>query len=368
MRILIKEHERGLYFKDGNYQGVLHPGKHFRMPFSQSAVKVLDVTRPFQVAGYDIDIFLKDPELCTELAVVDVADKEVAFHFVDNKFIEVFGTGKYAFWQGLKQHTFTVIDTSNPDIAENIDRDILAKPQLRAYSALYDIDPYMKGILFFNNRIQRVLEPGRHYFWLGANKVDIVKVDMRKREIEINGQEIMTEDKVPLRLNFVCQYRVTDAVKVVMDVKDYEQQIYILLQLILREYIGTLKLDDLLRMRQEIAVYVLNALKAKEADYGAEFLYAGVKDIILPGEIKEILNTVLIAERKALANVITRREETASTRSLLNTAKLMDENQTLYRLKELEYLEKICDRVGNISLSGGGGLFEQLNSLLTAKR
>jgi hypothetical protein len=108
-------------------------------------------------------------------------------------------------------------------------------------------------------------------------------------------------------------------------------------------------------------------LKDKEQDYGAEFLFAGVKDIILPGEIKDILNTVLIAEKKALANVITRREETASTRSLLNTAKLMDENHTLYRLKELEFMEKICDNIGNISLNGGG-LLEQLNSLLTIRK
>ncbi len=108
-------------------------------------------------------------------------------------------------------------------------------------------------------------------------------------------------------------------------------------------------------------------MKEKGCGFGIEFLYAGLKDIILPGDIKEILNTVLIAEKKAQANVITRREEIASTRSLLNTAKLMEENQTLYRLKELEFLEKICDKIGNVSLMGGGSLIEQLNALLSSK-
>jgi shikimate kinase len=93
-----------------------------------------------------------------------------------------------------------------------------------------------------------------------------------------------------------------------------------------------------------------------------------VKDIILPGDIKDILNTVLLAEKKALANTITRREETASTRSLLNTAKLMDENETLFRLKELEFLEKICEKIGTISLTGGGNLLEKLNLLLGDKK
>ncbi|SDE79926.1 slipin family protein [Sporomusa acidovorans] len=367
MRITIKDHERGLLFKDGNYKEVLKPGKHFILPFSETKIEILDITKPFYVEGYDIDIFLKDENLCKELDVINIGDQELVFHFIDEKFQEVIGTGKYAFWNILKKHTFNIVDVSNPEIAVHIDRNLLARPQLRAYSAIYDIEPYMKGVLYFDNKMQRLLEPGRHYFWLGSNKVDIVKVDMRKREIEINGQEMMTEDKVPLRFNFVCQYRITDAVKVVMDVKDYEQQIYVLLQLVLREYVGTLKLDDLLKMKQEIAAYVLKVLKEKEQDYGAEFLFAGVKDIILPGEIKDILNTVLIAEKKALANVITRREETASTRSLLNTAKLMDENHTLFRLKELEFLEKICDKIGSISLNGGG-LLEQLNSLLAVKR
>ena len=305
--------------------------------------------------------------MCEELSVIDIADKEIAFHFVDEKFQGVLGTGKYAFWNVLKKHTFSPVDISNPEIDDHIDRNLLVRPQLGNYSTVYDIEPYMKGILFFDNKMQRLLEPGRHHFWLGSSKVDIIKVDMRKREIEINGQEILTEDKVPLRFNFVCQYKITDTVKVVMDVKDYEQQIYILLQLVLREYVGTLKLDDLLKMKQEIAAYVLNTLNDKEQDYGVEFLFAGVKDIILPGEIKDILNTVLVAEKKALANVITRREETASTRSLLNTAKLMDENHTLFRLKELEFLEKICDKVSSISLNGGG-LLEQLNSLLAVKK
>ncbi len=95
-----------------------------------------------------------------------------------------------------------------------------------------------------------------------------------------------------------------------------------------------------------------------------EIVEAGVKDIILPGEIREIMNTVLIAEKKAQANVISRREEVASTRSLLNTAKLMDENKTLYKLKELEYVERICENVGNITLNGSGDILAQLTSIL----
>ena len=121
--------------------------------------------------------------------------------------------------------------------------------------------------------------------------------------------------------------------------------------------------NEILENKDRMSEYVFARLKAREKELFVEITDAGVKDIILPGEIRDIMNTVLIAEKRAQANVITRREEVASTRSLLNTAKLMDENQTLYRLKELEYLEKICEHVGSIHVSGGNVL-EQLSALM----
>ena len=176
---------------------------------------------------------------------------------------------------------------------------------------------------------------------------------MRLTQMDITGQEILTQDKVSLRINFVCSYRVTDCVKILTEIDDFSEQLHVAAQLALRTYVGKYKLDEILENKEQMSRYVLEALKAKEASLFIEIADAGVKDIILPGEIREIMNTVLVAEKRAQANVITRREEVASTRSLLNTAKLMDENQTLYRLKELEHIERICENVGNINLNGG---------------
>ncbi len=113
---------------------------------------------------------------------------------------------------------------------------------------------------------------------------------------------------------------------------------------------------------------MLQKLKERQQDYCVEVIGAGIKDIILPGEIRDIMNTVLVAQKRAQASVITRREEVASTRSLLNTAKLMDENRTLYKLKELESIERICSNVGSISLSGGSDLLTQLAGLLQGEK
>ncbi|MBW7456127.1 slipin family protein, partial [Paenibacillus sepulcri] len=362
-KVIIKADERGLLFRKGSYAKHLQPGTYRTSVFSDDTITIMNVAKPFDVAGKELQLFLQDSQLVEELAVVDVADHEYALHYADGKFISILKPGVYAYWKAWKKHSFTHVDTGKPEITGEVDAAIL--PRLNGYVQTIEVASYESALLYFNNVLQRELHPGKYYFWRGPVAVTAKPADLRQQQLDMTGQEMLTEDKVTLRLNFVCQYRIVDPLKI-MAIKSFDDQIYIVLQLILREYVGTLKLDELLRMKQEIAAFVLARLNEKSGQYGVQFISAGVKDIILPGEIRDIMNTVLLAEKKAQAMIITRREETASTRSLLNTAKLMDENHTLYRLKELEFLEKICEKVGTISLTGGGNLLEQLNALANA--
>ncbi|WP_240416324.1 slipin family protein [Paenibacillus periandrae] len=363
-KVFIQTGERGLLFRQGNYVKHLQPGTYRFGPFSEDSIIIMDVAKPFYVPNKDVQLFIQDEQLFKELTVIDVQDYEYMLHYEDGKFVSLLTAGLYVFWNVLKRHTCVRIDTREPEMDAAVERSIL--PKLTGYYQTIEVAGHEAGVLYYNHVMQRELRPGKYYFWKGPVHVAGKTLDLRQQQLDMTGQEIMTEDKVTLRLNFVCQYKIVNPLKS-LEIKSFEEQIYILLQLILREYVGTLKLDDLLKMKQEIAIFVLSALNRRSQDYGVQFLSAGLKDIILPGDIKDILNTVLLAEKKAQANIVTRREETASTRSLLNTAKLMDENQTLYRLKELEFLEKICEKIGTISLTGGGNLLEQLNSLLSIK-
>ncbi|WP_138756487.1 slipin family protein [Paenibacillus sinopodophylli] len=363
-KITIKDDERGLLFKNGSYAKLLKPGIYRHLSFSDDTVVVQHVAKRFSVPNKELNLFLHDEQLCSELTIADVQDYEYVLHFEDGKFNGLLTAGLYAFWNAMKKQTFIRIDIRNPEIAEEVDRSLLGK--LQGYTQTIEVASYETGLLFYNNVLQHELRPGKYFFWKGPTSVQVKTLDLRQLQLDMTGQEMMTEDKVTLRLNFVCQYKVVDPLKAIQ-IKGFEDQVYILLQLILREYVGTLKLDDLLRMKQEIATFVLARLNEQQEHYGVQFISAGLKDIILPGDVKDILNTVLLAEKKAQANLITRREETASTRSLLNTAKLMDENGTLFRLKELEFLEKICEKIGTISLTGGGNLLEHLNSLLSVR-
>jgi regulator of protease activity HflC (stomatin/prohibitin superfamily) len=139
-------------------------------------------------------------------------------------------------------------------------------------------------------------------------------------------------------------------------------------QLALREYIAGFSFDELLEKKESIAPFILQSVKQNAEQLGIAVKDFGIRDIILPGDVKEIMNQVLVAEKKAQANIIMRREETASTRSLLNTARLMEENAMLWKLKEMEYIEKIADKISNISVSGNGVFIEQLKQIFVPQK
>lgn len=362
MRTIINENQIGIFFKDGKYIKMLSCGK-YRFFGNSNRVEILNISDEFKVKGFDLSIFLKDEKIKNILSIVDIKDQTLALHYVNGKYSGCINEGKHAFFNIFDKHEFVEIDISSGEVANDFPKHLFGVLTKHLFHKI-EVASYEKARLYFDNRFIKLLDEGTHYFWNNGTRIDAQLVDTRLLQMDICGQEILTLDKVALRINFVCKYKITDFIKIHTEIDDFEKQMHITLQLALREYIGKHRLDEILENKEEISNLTFNKLKEKESEYFIEVFDAGVKDIILPGEIRDIMNTVLIAEKKAQANVITRREEVASTRSLLNTAKLMEENQTLYKLKELEYLEKICDNVGSINVGAGVDLLSQLSKIV----
>ena len=356
MKVIIKENERGFLFRNGVYKRMLVPGKNKVSALLGETYAVVQADKAIKIDGTDIETLMKDKAFADIVIKIDVPDGMIAVRFEDSRVCEALTSGKYCYFNFYRNITYTLFDMSNVEI-EGLTPEQLSRLPSAFYQKLIVIEGE-SGLLFYDGKFIRAMHAGSYYFWNGKVNVSYERVDLRAQALEINGQEILTADKVSLRVNFVCNYRIKDAVKLVSETKNYKEQIYTVIQLAIREYIGKFRFDELLEQKDSVASVVLERLRACGRDYHVEFISAGLKDIILPGEIREIMNTVLVAEKNAQANVIARREEVASTRSLLNTAKLLDENATLYKLKELEYLEKICDKVGSISVGGGNLLIE----------
>ena len=212
------------------------------------------------------------------------------------------------------------------------------------------VEAFEKGLRFRNGRFVEVLEPGRYRVRRLFVQERIETVDLRQTTLVLQGQEMMTLDKVTLRLTSVATLRVKDPVAAILKVEDYEKQLYSDIQLALRDHVGALELDQLLAAKSRLGERILEEVKLGADGYGVEVLNVGLRDIVLPGEMKAILNQVMEARKKAEASNIERREETASTRSLANTAQLLEKNPTLMRLKELEVLERIASKSSNLNL------------------
>lgn len=365
MTFIVSEFERGFLTRKGQFVKMLNPGHHsFWLGEYFMTVKKVPLSQPLHDAlpPEMLAVYRRDSEFCAQTVTQDVPDGKLALHYVNGRLQNALPAGSYTYWNVAEKHTFTLLDITEPEVRD-LPLPVCQKLHAQKWLGKLTVGQSQKGILLFNDQFQRLLEPGEYYFWNTATKASVVLMETRRQELALNGQEILTKDKVEIRLNFVCSYRITDCLKAYQEIADVKSQFYIAVQLVLRDYAAGLTLDELLTQREDVQEKLLALIRPKAEALYIEVSDAGIKDVILPGDMREIMNTVLLAEKRAQANVITRREEVASTRSLLNTAKLMDENKTLYKLKELEYLEKICENVGNISVSGGD-LLEHLRAII----
>ena len=243
------------------------------------------------------------------------------------------------------------------------------RPRAQRYLAETVVENHEAGLLYVEGRLVERLAPGRHAYWTVDRKVEVKRVDLRPQAVEITAQEMLTKDRIALRVTLTALRRIVDPERAVSAVADVDGWLYRLVQFAIREAVAARTLDEVLSAKSALDAELRAFVRERLSETGIEVTELGVKDVILPGEIRELVNKVVEAERTAKANLIRRQEETAATRSLLNTAKLMEDNPLLLRLKELESLERLVEKVGRIDLHAGEGqgLDALLNKLVRLK-
>lgn len=302
----------------------------------------------------------RNPE---ELVLVEVAPQHLAIIREHGILKEVLMEGTYAYHKSATYLSYQLIHLAQSEPVSDLSEVESLSPRMSQYIRRYIVQEGHLGVLYLNGKLLRKLEAGQHLYYAGnSQQMELVQLDMRVKNAEMAGQEILTADKATIRVNYTYSYRIADMGKY-LELSNPEQTLYMQLQLALRAALGAQTLDELLRNKEDLGAQVMEESREKVSAMGMELVQAGIRDIILPGELREIMNQVLLAEKKAQANLIMRREETAATRNLLNTARLMEENSMLLRLKEMEYIERIAEKVEHIQLNGGD-LSTQLKNLL----
>ena len=196
---------------------------------------------------------------------------------------------------------------------------------------------YQRGLLYRNGKFVRVLEPGRHTYLSLQDTVQ--RIDIRTQYIALPGQELLSADHIALKISLAASYVVTDPRAAINQVSNYVNALYTILQIDLRDVVGSLPVDDLLEKREEIgkAVFDRSAPKAKEL--GLELGMVNLRDIMLPGELKNIFARVVNARKEGLAALERARGESAALRNLANAARLLEDNPNLKQLRMMQMLE-----------------------------
>ena len=367
--VTVAENQRVLMMKSQQLTDVLLPGKHKMWDFKNELEFItFDINELFFSEKNADRLFRNSETLRNHISHWKLSSSEVGLLYVDDLLQGIVAPGEHIYvWKDtgeLRLETISIDDNLSVDeqllflinrAGANSASRLIRSSRTVAIKPIADVAVAKEhvGLLYVNGKFVRRLQAGQHAFWQFNHTIEVKAFDCRTQMLEISGQEILSKDRVSLRINLSANIKVLDPELAARSVDKVEDYVYKTLQLALREAVGTKSLDDILLDKLYVNETIKQLVSGQLDDIGISLVNVGVKDIILPGEMKAILNQVVEAQKAAEANVIKRREETSATRSLHNTAKVMENNPTLMRLKELEALEKVSDKIGNLTVYGG---------------
>lgn len=197
---------------------------------------------------------------------------------------------------------------------------------------------YQRGLLYRNGKFRKVLPPGRH--WHFRPWETVAKVDIREDIVTIPGQEVLSADNVSVKTSIALRYRVEDPSLAVNRMSNYRDALYLAAQIAVRNIVGSMEIEELLAKRTEIGKRLLEDCRPAAREMGIELVAADIKDVMFPGELKNIFAQIVNARKEGQAALERARGESAALRNLANAAHLLEENPNLRHLRLFQVLEK----------------------------
>ncbi len=204
-----------------------------------------------------------------------------------------------------------------------------------------------QGLKYRKGRLSAAVEPGQYLYIKHWTSFDVI--DTRVQYVTIPGQEILTSDAVSIKLSIAATFRIADPLKAVTVVASFQEALYLEVQLVLREVVGGLSVDDLLAQRNQIGPRVLERVAPKAAEFGLMVAALDVKDIMFPGTLRETFAKVVTAQKEGLAALERARGESAALRNLANAARMLEDNPALLQLR---LIQALAESSGNTLVLG----------------
>ena len=199
---VVRKHERGLLYKNGDFERFLAPGAHrFFDPRRRVEVERFDLTRP-EFEHRLLDYFVRwHPEAVEDLFVrVETGAGEIAVVYRNgHPWTFVAPERRALFWKGVVHVRAEILHSeAESAVPRRIVQTLLADLQARCTSpferAIYvrEVPEAHVGLLYVEGRLVEELPPGVHAFWQIGRNVAIAVLDSRVKALEVGERRWAT--------------------------------------------------------------------------------------------------------------------------------------------------------------------------------
>jgi regulator of protease activity HflC (stomatin/prohibitin superfamily) len=229
------------------------------------------------------------------------------------------------------------------------------------------VNQYERGVVLTLGKYTGVRQPGLRYVFLFFQQMQ--RIDVRIRTIDIEKQQVMTSDNVPVMANGVVIYSIKTPEHAVLEVQDYEYAITQYSQTALRDVIGSQSLDTVLTERQKIGEEIRKIVDKETDKWGLDVQAIKLQDVEVPDDLKRIMSRQAAAEREKRANIIKSEGDRDAAKNLSAAAKIMAETQGAMQLRTLQTLDGLGPTASNtVVIAIPVDVMEGVQQFLKAKK
>ncbi len=215
-------------------------------------------------------------------------------------------------------------------------------------ASIRQVDQYERGVMFLLGKFNGIKEPG----WRLVLPViqSMRKVDIRTKTVDVPEQETITKDNIPIRMNAVIYYKIVDAAKSVLEVENFYYAVTQLAQVAMRNVVGQVTLDELLKNREDISKRIEEHVDSATAPWGIDVASVELKDIVLPENLKRTIAKEAEAEREKRAVIIQASGEVIAAENISKAAKMLAESPGALHLRTLQSINDMSSDESNTTV------------------
>jgi len=201
------------------------------------------------------------------------------------------------------------------------------------------VTEYERGVIFRLGRLVGAKGPGLFFLIPIVDKM--VKVSLRTINFDVQPQEVMTKDNVPVKVNAVIYFRVIDPCKSVTEIENFRFATMQIAQTTLRGVVGEVELDELLSNREKLNERLQSIIDQQTDPWGIKVSVVEMKEIEIPDSMKRAMARQAEVERERRAKIINAQGEYQAAEKLSQAAKIISEHPEALQLRYLQTLGEI---------------------------